>query len=257
MSVSKRQKEGDGSPRHVRLYLWVMDTAAWQDLRPVARCAYIVLASKYAGPGSNNGQIPCSLDQLKAALHVGKTTAQAALVELQEHGFIRLAKAGSFNMKYQHASEWLLTEFKDDRPGAKLAVPTKEFARWQKSKAGSQIGPASVPDRTRSGPNQDQSFSVTKPHGSQIGPAEQKHGSQIGPRIVYQGEGGAAGAVAAVNASIPSEAVVPDSEPAGAVAPHNASKPAGGSPAPTPSSSLMNSPIMRAAAAGRGQQRHG
>lgn len=38
-----------------------------------------------------------------------------------------------------------------------------------------------------------------------------------------------------------------DGEPAGAVAPHNASKPAGGSQAPAPSSSLLNSKAFREA----------
>ena len=62
-------------PRHVRLYHWLMETEAWRDLGAIPRCAYIELAKRYAGPGSNNGRIPLSLQELAKSLHISKQTA--------------------------------------------------------------------------------------------------------------------------------------------------------------------------------------
>jgi hypothetical protein len=50
-----------GNGRYVAMTHWMMRTAAWQSLDCVARCAYLELASRYAGPGSNNGRLPFSL----------------------------------------------------------------------------------------------------------------------------------------------------------------------------------------------------
>ncbi len=57
-------------------------------------------------------------------------TAQRAFKELQDHGFIILAKRGAFSLKCRHATEWRLTEFRDDVTGE---MATKEFARWGKN----------------------------------------------------------------------------------------------------------------------------
>lgn len=190
--MSSAKRIGEKEPRHVRLYHWLMDTPAWRDLDPVCRCVYIEIVRRYGGPGSNNGRIPCWLEELKRALHIGKSTAQRALAELQEHGFLVLASPGGFNIKHRHSTEWLLTEFRDDRQGAGVALHSKAFARWQKTKRGSQIEPHRVSDRTRSGPVAGQSQPVTMADGSYVGPVAEYDGSYLGPRIVYQGEGDAA-----------------------------------------------------------------
>jgi DNA-binding transcriptional regulator YhcF (GntR family) len=57
-------------------------------------------------------------------------TAQRAFKELQDHGFIILAKRGAFSLKCRHATEWRLTEFRDDVTGD---MATKDFARWAKN----------------------------------------------------------------------------------------------------------------------------
>lgn len=118
-----------GNGRYVALTHWMMRTAAWRSLDCVARCAYVELASRYAGPGSNNGRLPFSLREMAEALNVGKMTAARALRSLQEHGFIVETKRGAFSLKLRHASEWRLTEFGCDITGA---LATKDFARWQK-----------------------------------------------------------------------------------------------------------------------------
>lgn len=119
-----------GPDRYVALTHWMMRTPAWQDLRPNSRCAYLEISRRYAGPGSNNGRIPCSVREISEALHISKMTAMRALQDLQEHGFIALARRGAFSVKCRHATEWRLTEFGDDVTGE---LATKDFARWAKN----------------------------------------------------------------------------------------------------------------------------
>lgn len=97
MTKARRGRNGraDKDARHVRLYHWVLGSEAWQSLNPNARAAYIELASKYAGVGSNNGRIGCSVRQIANALHIGKATAQKALADLQERGFIVAMQKGA------------------------------------------------------------------------------------------------------------------------------------------------------------------
>jgi hypothetical protein len=117
-----------------------MKTPAWRDLDCVARSAYVELSSRYAGPGSNNGRIAYSLEEMARALSVGKATAQRAFRKLQANGFIVRMKSGCFNFKLRHSTEWRLTEFMCDVTGA---LATKEFTRWEK-KHGFCSGPALV-----------------------------------------------------------------------------------------------------------------
>ena len=120
--------------RYVALSYAMLKTAAWRDLDAVARCAYVEIASRYRGPGSNNGAIPFSARQMAEALNVGKQTALRALEKLQSHGFLILTRKGAFSQKIRNASEWRLTEHKCDRTGA---LPSKEFERWPNSEHGS------------------------------------------------------------------------------------------------------------------------
>jgi hypothetical protein len=124
-----RTGRSTGNGRYVALTHWMMRTEAWRSLNSVARCAYIELAMRYAGPGSNNGRLAYSLREMAKALNVSKMTAQRALQKLQERGFIVEMKRGAFSLKERHATEWRLTEFGDDLTGA---LATKDFARWKK-----------------------------------------------------------------------------------------------------------------------------
>jgi DNA-binding transcriptional regulator YhcF (GntR family) len=106
-----------------------MQREAWRDLDCGARCAYVELASRYAGRESNNGRIPYSVREMAEALGTSKATALRALNRLQDHGFIVLMKKGAFSRKVRHASEWRLTEF----PCNVTNEPaTKDFVRWKK-----------------------------------------------------------------------------------------------------------------------------
>ena len=115
--------------RHVRLMEWMLASAAWQSLDPVARALYIEISRRYRGPNSNNGKIPYSVRETAAALHVGRNTANRAFHHLTEHGFIVPKTPSGFNVKGRTSTEWLLTEFPDDtQPGPNIA--TKNFMSW-------------------------------------------------------------------------------------------------------------------------------
>jgi hypothetical protein len=133
MSSRSRVKGREG--RHVRLYHYMMRTAAWKSLDAVARCIYIDMASNYAGTGTNNGRIPYSVREAAAELRIGKSTAHEAMRNLQERGFIVAVTQGAFSLKKRHATEWRLTEFASD---VDTSFATKEFMRWE------QIKPAEI-----------------------------------------------------------------------------------------------------------------
>jgi hypothetical protein len=63
MSSRSRKKTGrsDKEARHVRLYHSMLKSSAWKSLTANARAIYIEMASRYGGPGSNNGRIPYSV----------------------------------------------------------------------------------------------------------------------------------------------------------------------------------------------------
>jgi hypothetical protein len=139
--MSRRRRNKEHVSRFVKLEHWLMNTEAWRSLDTVARCAYIELSRRYAGPGSNNGRIPYSLLEMAKALHVSKATAMRAMQRLQDVGFIVLMKRGGFNVKVRHATEWRLTEYMCDVTGA---LATKEFSRWRAPK--SKHGFTTTPD---------------------------------------------------------------------------------------------------------------
>jgi DNA-binding transcriptional regulator YhcF (GntR family) len=130
MSKSKKVlKNGRTSVprRYVMIYHWLMETEAWKSLDGNSRAIYLEMARRYAGPGSNNGQITYSARQAAENLHISKDTANRALKALQERGFIVATTMGAFSRKNRHATEWRLTEFDCDKTGD---LATKDFTRW-------------------------------------------------------------------------------------------------------------------------------
>lgn len=173
MAKADRRGRSKGEPRHVRLYHTLMKTDAWRELDCVARCAYVELASRYGGPGSNNGRIPYSSREMAAALKVSKATAWRAVQRLQEVGFVVEMKRGSFSLKQQHASEWRLTEFGCDVTGA---LPTRDYQSWKKQNAVSLMKPGGLSHETAPGPqcsNSAHTVSSMKPH---LGPTVSPEG---------------------------------------------------------------------------------
>jgi len=142
-----KRKIPDPSSKYVLLFRYMLRSEAWRDLDPVARAAYVELSDRYAGPGTNNGRIPCSVREMAEALHVSKQTAMRAFDQLRDHGFIVLMKRGHFDFKLKHASEWRLTEFGCDVTGE---LPTKDFARWKMQNPvppGNPNGSTTTPER--------------------------------------------------------------------------------------------------------------
>jgi hypothetical protein len=128
MSKTNRTGRGGKTPRHVRLYHYMTNSAAWHDLSAVGRAIYCEIAKRYAGDGSNNGRIPYSIRQAAAELRIGPATASRGLRELQDHGFIVPVTKGAFSLKKRHATEWRLTEFPCD---VTRGLASKDFMRWQ------------------------------------------------------------------------------------------------------------------------------
>lgn len=110
-------------PKHVRIYRWMMQSPAWHDLAPGARCTMLELYDVYPG---NEQAVYMSVRELARRLGVNKDTAARYLWECEAHGFVRCRQAGAFTWKTRHASKWVLTEYYYAG-----ATPTKDFMYWR------------------------------------------------------------------------------------------------------------------------------
>ena len=135
MSVRKRRPKlnGFGLPsnptRHVALFHWMLESPAWQSLKPPARALLIEIWQRHTG--YNNGAISLSHREAAERLHVGHNTPLNLFHELEEKGFIVAVERGHFQMKGGPATTWRLTALKcGNEP------PTKDFMRWGKTKHG-------------------------------------------------------------------------------------------------------------------------
>src|SRR5260370_41810305 len=86
-AMSKKHRE-----RYVGLRYWMLQSRAWRSLPGNARALYIELAARYNG--GNNGRIPYSVREAKAALHISRDTASHLLGILQARGFLVCTKRG-------------------------------------------------------------------------------------------------------------------------------------------------------------------
>ena len=125
--MSGRYKRKGGG-KFVMIDRYVFQSAAWQALTPHERAAYLELKWRYNS--HNNGWIGLGERELARALHSGKDTARRALGGLIAKGFVVKASPSGFNRKNRVATEWRLTEYRDDKTGE---PPTKDFIRWRPS----------------------------------------------------------------------------------------------------------------------------
>ncbi len=133
MAKSKRRKniQSNGRQRTARfvgIAHSVLSTAAYRGLSPTARSLMFELAM--IENGRNNGSI--ILSRADAAARMGVSDLKAAgsaFEELQERGFIALAKDAHFRVKTgeRRAREWRLTWLAV--PGK--SGPTNNFQNWQ------------------------------------------------------------------------------------------------------------------------------
>jgi hypothetical protein len=132
-AVDKKGRNKFGPP-YVQHYHWVLDTAAYRDLRPLPRALYTFLRKRFNG--KNNGHIFASVRDVEKELHCSKDSASAAFRTLEDHGFILCSRRGTFSQKLGRATSWILTE--EEYQGQ---PPTKDFTRWtppENSETGTQ-----------------------------------------------------------------------------------------------------------------------
>lgn len=123
MAKPNRKGRNEGA-KHVRMYWWMLDSTAYRHLSCYGRALLIEFI--YRHNGENNGSVVMSVREAADRMGVAFNTALKALAELQDKGFIRLVKAGSFNLKRRHATEWALTMF-----AVSDTKPTKDFMQWK------------------------------------------------------------------------------------------------------------------------------
>ena len=138
--TSKYRRKGQS--KHIRIDGYVKRSDAWKSLSPVERCAYLEMKWRYNG--YNNGFIGLGCRELAAEIGMGRTTASQALEGLLAKGFVAKAKPSAFSVKNRAATEWRLTEYKDDATGE---LASKDFMRWRPEKK-----QQSVPPVTQSAP---------------------------------------------------------------------------------------------------------
>jgi DNA-binding transcriptional regulator YhcF (GntR family) len=99
---------------------------AYLSLSCAARAVLIEIARIY--DGTNNGRIALSVRTAAKRCRIADGTANRALDELTERGFIECVRRGSFGYKKRHASEWRITSKPCDVTGE---LSSKQFMRWR------------------------------------------------------------------------------------------------------------------------------
>jgi hypothetical protein len=129
-SVSARKRRGGKKYRgeaHIRLHHWLLRSDAWLSLSTQARAVYIAIVQRYNG--TNNGRLWLSVRDAARECRIAKDTATRSFRELLDRNFIECKTPGGFSRKTHHATEWLLTEYRDD---VNHTAPSKAFMRWRK-----------------------------------------------------------------------------------------------------------------------------
>ena len=121
---------------HVRLYRWMLDCPAYLSLSCPARAVLLEIARGH--DGGNNGPLGLSVRRASQRCNIARGTAQRALVELQDRGFVDCMTKGAFSRKAPHASEWRLTWWSCDVTGE---LASKAFMRLgpRKTKRGIKL----------------------------------------------------------------------------------------------------------------------
>ena len=145
---AKGRNEGGG--QYLPISYKMAQTKAFRSLTGASLKVWIELRTRYNG--HNNGLVSLSLREAADLLGMSQTTAQRALIELAQKGFIKRRARGSWYGR--KAAEFILTDVKYDGH-----APTREWQSWRpKNKS-------SVPGRTAKGVSgspeyRDQEFAV-------------------------------------------------------------------------------------------------
>jgi hypothetical protein len=148
--MSKKSRANGGGGSFVKLDDWLMKTAAWASLDPIARCIWIEITRLYNG--KNNGEIAMSCRHAADRVGCDKNIAGNRINVLVERGFIREIRPAGIGWKNgkreRFAPCYALTHL-----AVGTALPTKDFVRWT---AADGIAPATlrVPPSTRPNPKE-------------------------------------------------------------------------------------------------------
>ncbi len=111
--------------KHVRLHETLLRTDAWKALSANAKVMLIEIMRIHNG--SNNGYIVLGVRAAAARLGCANNTAQKALKDLQEKGFLKRVNRGYFGLGDRESSTWRLTIFGTSNNKR----PTAEFMTWK------------------------------------------------------------------------------------------------------------------------------
>ena len=128
-----RFKRANGAKHWVQLEHYLLDSPAWKGLTANAKVIYIEIKKRYNG--KNNGSLALSSRDAGDALNSSHHTGARALKELVDAGFLAVCTKSSFNRKVKLATEYRLTEARDDRSDHD-PLPTKDFMKLKHSRTG-------------------------------------------------------------------------------------------------------------------------
>ncbi len=170
-SVNQKGRTPPGD-QYAKFGFPMLQSDAWRSLSGPAVKVFLELRSRFNG--GNNGRLHLSLDEAKALLGIGKTTAQRAFDELEAKGFVRMNKRGSWYGR--RATQWIVTDCALDGENA-----TCDWKRWQplKNNPRSPGGTMGTADGSNSGPK-DAPRSRLR---TGCGTLEDSDGSASGPLI--------------------------------------------------------------------------
>ena len=110
--------------KHVRLYAWIQDSAAWRAASVGERALLLEVWRRHNG--EHNGAISMSVREAAESVNASTNTVMKWFHGLEEKGFLKARSRGSFRWKRSSATTWELTmERCDNRPAS------KEFMRWK------------------------------------------------------------------------------------------------------------------------------
>jgi hypothetical protein len=111
-------KSGQGS---------VTTPSSWTSLDTVARCVFIEIARLYNG--NNNGELGISCRRAGKLCNVSKNTADRAIQQLLDRGFLRRTRTAGFGWK-AGARQRLSPCYAITHLPVGDALPTKDFVHW-------------------------------------------------------------------------------------------------------------------------------
>ncbi len=111
----KTYKSGEKGHTFVKLRHDIMDSCAYQALKPADRAVYVEIIRRYKG--FNNGDIALSCREAAERCGIGKGTASRSFERLIQCGFIKVGEDAAFNTKGKRSRRWILThEMLDNKP---------------------------------------------------------------------------------------------------------------------------------------------